>query len=309
MNISIIGDEKCNYLIKENLGFLFRKYDKFANISPIKENESLTNISEKIVDNKANILIFHHLESNREPVQLLEEIINEFPALRILAMAEYGNIKDDFNEIFRNFNEDLFRRAVTPLFPDELYIIIQYIFQTEAEKNVKSNLLYLLRKLSKFIDNRDTFSSNKRLERHVPLVQRLVSHINKNFLNKKFNNDMLQIYSLSHDISRLTSLRDFSIDEIELVPENFDKIAEGLFHLDSVETNSGHYYQSCKERNVFSEKALTSAVDLYTNLRFKTSARDKWSHEDSIDCIKNDVTVLPVPEILNSLIKLKLILN
>jgi len=309
MNISIIGDEKCNYLYKENLGLLFKKGKKNANISPIKTNEALSNISKKIVDNKANILVFHHLESNREPVKLLEKIIEEFPALQILAMAGYGEIKDNCTKIFKCSNDSLFSRAIAPLFPEELYITIQYVFQSVTEKNVKSNLLYLLRKLSKFIDNRDTFSPKKGLKRHVPLVQRLVAHINNNFLNKIFNNELLQIYSLTHDISRITALNHYSIDDIELIPENYDKIANGLFHLDSVETNSGHYYQSCKVRNIFNEKALISAIDLYVNLRLKTSKRDKWSHEDAIDYIKKDITVRPVPEILNSLKLLNPILN
>ena len=311
MKISLVGDKKCNFLFKENLEFLFRKDidDESVDLNTIKIDESTGEVLKAIDGSESDILVFNHLESNRKPVELLRDIVKEFSELSILAMAEYGNIKNAFSHILGGMSNNLFRKTVMPLFPNELYVIINEIFRKEDEKNDLSLLKQLLENLSLFIDQRDTFSPKKPGERHVHSVQRLVGTINNTFLDGKFNNDTLQLYSMSHDISRITSLNHYSIDDIKLIPDSYDDIAEGLFYLDSVESNSGHYYQCSKERKDFTERGLISAVDLYTNLTTKTSKRARWSHEDAIDYIERDNAVTPDPKILSALNQLKSMFN
>ncbi len=307
----MVGDEKCNYLFKENLEFFFRRDEEreAVSIDTVKIDESPCKILQVIDVSVPDILVFGHLESNREPVGLLKDIVKESSELPVIAMAEYGSIRNDFSHILERNSGDMFRKAVAPLFPNELYTIINEIFRKEEEKKELLFFNQLLRNLSYFIDQRDTFSPNKPGEGHVRSVQRLVDVINNEFLGGEFDNEELQLYSMSHDISRITSLNHYSIDEIELIPDNYDKIAKGLFHLDSVETNSGHYYQCSKERNEFNLRGLVSAVDLYTNLTTKTSKRGRWSHEDAIDYIEKDKAVTPALKILNTLKQLKPKLN
>lgn len=299
--IVFVGDRKCNMLLKEGLLNYYRQGGKEVALDTIDIRNSHNKIIKGIEGCAPNILIFHHFESNEEPVVLLRNVVCEFSGLRVIAMAEYGKMKEDFEAQFIGFDDSVFRKAVYPLFPDELFFIINNIIKYDNGKHELGKFLLLLERLSTFIDKRDTFPPNKK-ERHVPFVQSLVNRINTKFLNNEFDFETLRRCALGHDISRITDLSPYSMDEIELIPENYERIAEGLFHLDSVETNSGHYYQLVTHKNdEISLAAITSAVDLYANLISDTSMREKWLHEDAIDYMKKDVSVRTHPLILNAL--------